>query len=109
MRGDFKLDQVPFEGTLTLHGVEKPVKGLAKVERSHDQATFDAQFETQISDYGIAVPSFAGITIADKVQIEVNEVAPLVLAAASAPAAASAAPAKAVTRAKTSNGKGATY
>ena len=74
---DGLAQQIPFEGTLTLHGVEKPVKGTAQVDHKGESASILAQFETKISDYGISIPSFAGITIADRVTVDVTSSAPL--------------------------------
>src|SRR5262245_61021757 len=63
---------VPFGGTLSLHGVEKPVKGEAKITRSGSSLTTTAAFEINIKDFGIGVPSYMGITVAEKVQVRVG-------------------------------------
>lgn len=64
--------ELPFEGTLLLHGVEKPVKGVAKLEKSDGRLKLDTEFNLKISDFGISSPGFAGITMADEVKIEVR-------------------------------------
>jgi polyisoprenoid-binding protein YceI len=69
---DFAVDDVGFNGTLALHGVEKPIQGKAKVTRAGGDGTALASFAIKISDYAIAVPSFAGITVADDVEIKVE-------------------------------------
>jgi polyisoprenoid-binding protein YceI len=61
---------VPFEGTLLLHGVEKPVSGVAKVSRRDSQITVSAQFSINLGDFGVAVPKYMGITVAEKVDVK---------------------------------------
>jgi polyisoprenoid-binding protein YceI len=73
-----KFDKLPFEGTLSLHGVEKPITGNAKVERNGKLLNVDADLALKISDYGIATPGFAGITMAEDVKILVRFSAPVV-------------------------------
>ena len=62
---------VSFKGELTLHGVTKPVTGTMTI--NHQDNAFDGQghFETKITYFGIPVPDFAGITVADDVTIDV--------------------------------------
>lgn len=62
---------LPFKGTLSLHGEERSVEGSVSLSRDASAIRGDAKFEVKISDYKIAVPSFAGITVAENVQIEV--------------------------------------
>ena len=71
-------DSVPFTGTLLLHGVTKPVTGTAKIEKSGDKVALTAQFGLKVSDYAISIPTFAGITMADEVQVSVTDSAPVV-------------------------------
>lgn len=63
---------VPFGGTLSLHGVERPVAGEAKISRAGSKVTTAAAFEINIKDFGIEVPSYMGITVAEKVQVRVG-------------------------------------
>jgi polyisoprenoid-binding protein YceI len=67
---DFGAVTVPFEGTLSLHGVQKPVSGQAKVSRSAEKVTVNAVFSIQLGDFGIAVPKYLGITVAEKVEVK---------------------------------------
>ena len=69
----FSFDSLPFQGKLKLHGLEKPVTGTAHVE-SDGQTILKvvAEFALKLNDYGVAVPSFAGITVADDVQVTVE-------------------------------------
>lgn len=63
---------VSFGGTLSLHGVEKPIAGEARISRAGSSVTTTASFEINIRDFGIAVPSYMGITVAEKVQVRVG-------------------------------------
>ena len=74
----FMADNVPFKGVLLLHGVEKPVTGTAMIEKNGDKVNFAANFGLKVSDFGISIPVFAGITMADDVQVKVADSAPLV-------------------------------
>ena len=60
---------VPFAWHLSLHGVEKPITGEAKITRAGSSLTTTAVFGINIKDFGIAVPSYMGITVAEKVQV----------------------------------------
>ena len=77
MKENGSVNQLPFQGILSLHGVQKPVTGMAKVARNGNQLNVTADFGLKISDFGIASPGFAGITMADDVQIIVQSTAPL--------------------------------
>jgi polyisoprenoid-binding protein YceI len=61
---------VPFEGTLLLHGVEKPVSGQARVSRHDARITVNAQFSIKLGDFGVDVPKYMGITVAEKVDVK---------------------------------------
>lgn len=73
-----KVEKVPFQGVLSLHGVQKPVSGFATVGRASNQMTIAADFGIKTSDFAINTPSFAGITMAEDVQVAVQLAAPLV-------------------------------
>lgn len=73
---DASFSGVPFTGTLLLHGVEHPVSGTADVSKHGNQVTVKADFGLKIADYAISLPTFAGITMADDVQISVQSTAP---------------------------------
>lgn len=68
----FPAVTVPFEGKLSLHGVEKAVGGEAKVMRAGSSVSTTASFSIDIRDFGIQVPSYMGITVAEKVQVRVG-------------------------------------
>lgn len=61
---------VPFEGMLLLHGVEKPVNGQARISRDDARVTANAVFSIKLGDFGIDVPKYLGITVAEKVEVK---------------------------------------
>jgi polyisoprenoid-binding protein YceI len=85
IEGDsFGADKVPFKAHLTFHGVDKPVEGTAKLTRSAGKLEVDSQFPVNFIEHGIEKPSFAGITINDVVDVDVDVTAPFAPAQASA-------------------------
>src|SRR5262245_48467199 len=68
----FKNAAVPFEGVLSLHGAEKPVTGEARLTRDGSRVQAAASFTIDIRDFNIDLPSYLGITLAEKVQVKVN-------------------------------------
>ena len=75
--GDGKASDVPFKGTLTVHGVPQPVEGKAKVEKKGSQIQFEFAFGTKIPAFNMGVPSFMGVTVAEDVQVTVAVEGPL--------------------------------
>lgn len=71
----FKVENVPFEAELTLHGQEKMIKGVATLEKLQDSKESKlkgvATFSLKMSDYGMAIPNYAGIVVGEEVQIKV--------------------------------------
>ena len=63
---------VELTGTLKLHGVEKPIKGTAVLSKEDGSIKVDANFIVMLSDFKIAIPSYKGITVAEKVTIAFN-------------------------------------
>jgi polyisoprenoid-binding protein YceI len=68
---EFDVKNVPFKGDLTLHGVTKPVEGVATVSRKGTKVNYGFEFKLKSSDFAIATPSFMGITMADEVTVDV--------------------------------------
>lgn len=64
--------EVPFTGSLNLHGVEKPVEGTVTLATSKDLSKVDgeAQFKIKLSDYKIKIPSYLGVTVAEDVDVK---------------------------------------
>ena len=71
----FKLSNVKFDGMLKLHGVEKPISGTASIDSTNGMMAVDASFSVNTEDYKISTPSFAGLTVANNVDIKVKFVA----------------------------------
>lgn len=63
---------LPFKGTLTIHGVTKPVVGTVDVKKKDKGYAVTANFDAKITDYSIAIPSYAGVTVADSVKVSVQ-------------------------------------
>jgi hypothetical protein len=79
-----KWADVPFKAWLTLHGVRKEVSGVFTVNPDTDHsARVEASFGLKISDFGISLPSYAGITVAEDVVVTVHFHAEPVVAAES--------------------------
>ena len=72
LKGDFTLDQVSYDGEIEIHGVKKPMQGVAKLERKGNTITTESGFKAKVSDFGISIPSFAKITMADEVDVKVR-------------------------------------
>lgn len=70
--GSFGSKPLPFEGRLTLHGVERPVSGVAQVGRSGDRVQVSASFDLRTTDFGIAIPQYMGITVGEQVKVSVK-------------------------------------
>jgi polyisoprenoid-binding protein YceI len=68
---DYKY-QGPFEGVLTLHGVEKPVTGTIVLASSDKKWNGSFNFDFILEDFGIEIPKYLGITVSKKVQVEAN-------------------------------------
>ncbi|HEY1079125.1 MAG TPA: YceI family protein [Bdellovibrio sp.] len=62
----------PFTGTLNLHGVEKPVSGTFTNEGTATEQKVKATFKVKISDHTIEIPSYAGIKVADEVEVKIE-------------------------------------
>lgn len=61
---------VPFQGKLSLHGVEKPIKGTADVDTTKDAPSVSTEFKVLVSDFKIDIPTYLGIKVADEVTIK---------------------------------------
>lgn len=75
-----KKENIPFEGLLTLHGTQAPISGKATVEIDKNSADVQAHFGFKIEDFKIETPSFAGVTMASDVVVDVSFKAPLKVA-----------------------------
>jgi polyisoprenoid-binding protein YceI len=64
--------RVPWDGMLTLHGVTRRVAGEARIGRAGNAVKTVAEFTVDIGEFGIEVPSYMGITVAEKVEVKVS-------------------------------------
>lgn len=62
----------PFEGELVLHGVKQKVSGTAEARLENGVATVKASFPVKLQDFGIPIPSFAGVSVANDVRVETD-------------------------------------
>lgn len=60
------------EGKLTLHGTTKPISIQFTGKAKEKNLTLHASFSVKLSNYGISVPTFARITVAEEVQVEID-------------------------------------
>ena len=68
-----KTGEYPFSGNLALHGVKKDIQGTIKVdERKADSLKGNSSFSIKLTDFGIQIPSFSGITVAENVEVQVK-------------------------------------
>ncbi len=54
---------------IEIHGQKKPVEVTYNVD---SKRKIKAEFEVTISDFGIEIPSFMGVTVADKVNVKIQ-------------------------------------
>jgi polyisoprenoid-binding protein YceI len=68
---------VDFTGDLTLKGVTKPVKGTLTLKNgpADGKVEGDAAFALALTDFPVGVPTYMGITVADKVDVTAHFVA----------------------------------
>lgn len=70
--GDFSAEKVPFKGDLLLHGQKKPVTGMVNVTKKNSEFEFEFNFALKMGEFGIATPSFMGVTVAEEVNVLVH-------------------------------------
>jgi polyisoprenoid-binding protein YceI len=75
----FKLSELstegsekPFSADLKLHGITKPVSGKIKLSQSQTNVSGVATFKITVTDYLDTLPSYAGIKVADEVEVTVD-------------------------------------
>ncbi len=68
-----KNGEVTLPALLLLHGVEKPVEVKTSfLKDSSGELKTTSSFQIKISDFGIQIPSFSGLTVADQIQIKIE-------------------------------------
>lgn len=69
---------INFVGQLSLHGTQKEVKGILNLNGAENNSVKgESTFKLKLSEYGIDIPSFAGITVAEDVDVKVEFLAKL--------------------------------
>jgi polyisoprenoid-binding protein YceI len=65
-------NELPFTGTLNLHGVDRPVSGTALVESAADGSKIEgeAEFKIKLTEYKIQIPSYLGVVVAEDVDVK---------------------------------------
>ncbi len=67
------VSKAKFSGTLALHGVQKNIEGELNLKAAQNNVVSgDSNFNIKLTDYAIAIPSFAGITVAEDVNVSVS-------------------------------------
>jgi polyisoprenoid-binding protein YceI len=62
----------PFQGTIRLHGVERPFTVPVKIVRDGKLAFVHTSFTLQLSAFGVSRPSIAGAQLGDQVEVQVT-------------------------------------
>lgn len=57
----------PFQGKLTLHGKEQNISGVYSLS---DSLELTANFNIKLTDFGIEIPNYLGVKVADTVAID---------------------------------------
>lgn len=61
-----------FSALLSLHGIDKPIEGQYSLTPEEKKVKIVAKFSLKLSEFGIDIPSYAGVKIADTVDVETN-------------------------------------
>ena len=63
---------VTVKGNLTLHGVTQPIEVTSHLTRQGKGFESQTEMKLKLTDYGIAIPKYDGITIAEDVELKVH-------------------------------------
>lgn len=70
------LKDQKFQGLLKFHGVQKIITGFFELKpKSQTQFQILAEFDINLTDFSVNVPSYLGVTVAEKVKIRVSSLA----------------------------------
>lgn len=64
-----ELSKQKISGTLQIHGVKKPIEIVCSITPDKKMTS---EFDIKISDFAVEIPSFMGVTVADKVNVKVQ-------------------------------------
>ncbi|MFI5149915.1 MAG: YceI family protein [Bacteroidia bacterium] len=68
------VNNVTIEGTMDIHGVQKPVKVPATLTVKGDQITVDAKFPIVYKDYNVTIPTAVATKFSESVEVTVKAV-----------------------------------
>lgn len=71
-------DNLPFEGKMTLHGVEKPVKGTVSTKKTLDKVEYNFTFKLLLTDFDIKRRTHLGLQVGDQFEVVVKTLAKVV-------------------------------
>ena len=78
------IKDADFKGTLELNGKTNPISGKATLSPQSESVAVEAAFDILLSQFSVDIPSYAGITVAEKVAVQVK--IPTLLAKVETPA-----------------------
>jgi polyisoprenoid-binding protein YceI len=64
--------QTSFHGTLSLHGEQHPVSGMADLQQRGGEVRVRARFPISLAAFGIQPPRYLGAGIEDELQVQVT-------------------------------------
>jgi len=64
--------ETAFTATLRLHGVERPMSGVAEMARTPDGIGVVAHFPISLTDHAIQAPRYLGVGVRDQLEAEVR-------------------------------------
>lgn len=64
-------EKIPFEGTLKLHGIEKPISGTVKINKQDSGLRLEHEFKIKTGEFGISTPKYMSVTMGDEVVVQV--------------------------------------
>lgn len=67
--------ETAFNAIFRVHGVERPVSGVAELTRTQDGIGVVARFPVALPDHAIQAPRYLGVGVRDQVRVEVRFIA----------------------------------
>ena len=64
-----ELNQYTLEGTITIHGVTKPIETVVSISRKGDALSLESNFILNPTDFNIEIPKIVSNKIADEVNV----------------------------------------
>lgn len=67
----YEAANIPFEGLLSLHGVEKRVSGVGSLKKKRNELRANFEFKFPLAQFGIETPTFMGVSVTQDVTVTV--------------------------------------